>query len=40
MKALVYGGPGKRSWEEVPKPRVVIADFDGHREATAGLVKR
>jgi alcohol dehydrogenase len=22
MKALVYGGPGKRSWEEVPKPRI------------------
>lgn len=22
MKALVYGGPGKRSWEEKPKPKV------------------
>jgi alcohol dehydrogenase len=22
MKALVYGGPGKRSWEEKPKPEV------------------
>ncbi|HEY0840746.1 MAG TPA: alcohol dehydrogenase catalytic domain-containing protein, partial [Vulgatibacter sp.] len=22
MKALVYGGPGKRSWEEKPRPKV------------------
>ena len=22
MKALVYHGPGKRSWEEKPKPAV------------------
>ncbi|GAA3336561.1 hypothetical protein GCM10020358_09380 [Amorphoplanes nipponensis] len=22
MKALVYGGPGQRSWTEVPDPRV------------------
>jgi hypothetical protein len=22
MKALVYNGPGKRSWEEKPKPEV------------------
>ena len=22
MKALVYGGPGQRSWEERPKPRI------------------
>ena len=26
MKALVYYGPGKRSWEEVPDPRIQDAD--------------
>jgi alcohol dehydrogenase len=31
MKALVYGGPGKRSWEEVPKPRI--------QEATDAVVR-
>jgi alcohol dehydrogenase len=27
MKALVYHGPGKKAWEEVPKP-VLIDDSD------------
>jgi alcohol dehydrogenase len=31
MKALVYHGPGKRSWEEKPKPTI--------REATDAIVK-
>src|SRR6201995_808094 len=25
MKALVYHGPGKQSWEEKPKPRIIAA---------------
>ena len=25
MKALVYHGPGKRSWDEKPKPKVKAA---------------
>ncbi len=23
MKALVYHGPGKKAWEEVPDPKIV-----------------
>ena len=26
MKALVFHGPGRRSWEEVPKPTIIDAD--------------
>ena len=27
MRALVYHGPGRKSWEDVPKPEIV-ADGD------------
>ena len=23
MKALVYGGPGKKSWQDVPEPEII-----------------
>ena len=26
MKALVYKGPGKKAWEEVPDPKIEAAD--------------
>jgi alcohol dehydrogenase len=23
VKALVYGGPGKKSWQDVPEPEII-----------------
>ena len=34
MKALVYHGPGKKSWEEKPKPTIVE-----HTDAVVKILK-
>jgi alcohol dehydrogenase len=34
MKALVYHGPGKKSWEDKPKPKITE-----HTDAIVKLIK-
>ena len=39
MKALVFHGPGKRAWEDVPRPTIKDPGDTFGNAATAGALK-